>query len=644
MPKLFSALTGKTNNAATLFEIRLTKDVIVLQGDQDEAPSQILSGVVVLCLHQILKVESIYLKMSGQLKISFPDKKNNVDSDGNVHVEKCCEIFSHRWAPFVGTSGGGSSSSSSSSTSRGSILHPGNYEWPFELIIPGTMAESVHGLRETYILYKLKARVARGKLAHDLLAWKSVRIIRTLESADADLTHPLYVENVWPNKVEYSVMVPQKAVIFGTAVDVEMRFTILLKGLRIGEIKCQIVEIVELTPISSLRAEVKKCHTHERCIGTSIFHMTEQNYQEVISDTGQDGHVLIEKIPLPKTLTGCLQDCDVHGIKVRHKVKFFISLHNPDGHVSELRATIPITIFFSPSLPITVEGELVDRNLDATGSIDDSRHAPPLYGDHVLDQLYLNAFESGLTSPTIQSGMNTPMFSHSRTGSFENLASLDGTLSPYSTTNSAITPAALSSRLQNLSFGSRNSSFRRLTGLASSGSNTPHLYSNTEHEHAGMTDGYNRHDSYQSFTYRSNPLSRRGSRDIEPLNIAASGQRTPIYSEISEMGELNKVPSYRTAAMTPVRTITNDNLPNYDAVISAPPSPIRNFGNPSTPAAVTHSDPFQNINNLSSRITSSVEANSGEISAGLLALESTQFDVHDRRRFTIHSTRRRGAS
>jgi hypothetical protein len=39
---------------------------------------------------------------------------------------------------------------------------------------------------------------------------------------------------------------------------------------------------------------------------------------------------------LPKTLSKCLQDVDVHGIKIRHKVKFNIALHNPDGHISEV--------------------------------------------------------------------------------------------------------------------------------------------------------------------------------------------------------------------------------------------------------------------------------------------------------------------
>ncbi|SZF02827.1 unnamed protein product [Blumeria hordei] len=602
MPKFFSALTGK-NSSATLFEIRLAKDVIVLHGDSIEASSQILSGVVVLRLHQALKVEDLHLKMSGLLKISWPEKKNNNDTEGNLHVYKNCEIFNHKWAPFIGGVGPGSSS-------KGLILHPGNYEWPFDLILPGSMAESIEGMRETYITYKLKATLARGKLAHDLHTWKPVRIIRTLDSTDLDLAQPMSVENVWPNKVEYSVMVPQKAVMFGTAVDIEMRFTMLLKGLRIGEIKCRLFEIIELTAMgSALRHESEKTYSNEKQIGMWIFHMSENSYQEMLFDNGQDGHLLIEKLPLPKKLNECLQDCDTNGIKVRHKVKFNVVLINPDGHHSELHATIPISIFFSPSMPLTASGELINQSSESNASaIDIMRHAPPLYGDHLMDPLFSGAYQPGLMTPGFRSGMNTPARIHSRTGSSENLASLDGTLSPCSPAVGAITPAALSSRLQNLSFGSRNSSFRRLAGLGSSGSSTPHIYPNVDSDRHGSFDGSYRLEFPRNLGYTaSNPLSRRASGDTGSHSNPNSGQHTPDYSETLDMEGLSKVPSYST-----VRRMTYDSLPNYESVLSRPPSPARtlSFAVPSrTNPSASSSRPATTINNNVIIMDNSVSCN-----------------------------------
>ncbi|RKF62453.1 HECT-type ubiquitin ligase-interacting protein creD [Erysiphe neolycopersici] len=633
MPKLISAFTGKNSNPASFFEIRLTKDVIVLYGEPREAPSQLVTGVLMLCLYQTIKVEEIYLRMSGHLKISgLPDKKQNFESENKVHIERQSEIFSHRWAPFVGSHG-------SESSSKGTIMHAGNYEWPFELIIPGSIAESVQGLRETYIVYNLKAKVARGKLAHDLVTWKPLRIIRTMESADADLSQPMIVENVWPNKVEYSVMVPQKTIIFGTAVEVQMRFTVLLKGLRIGEIRCHIMEIVELSSGLSTRSETEKCRKHERRIASSTFHMNDANYHEVLLDNGQDGHVLIEKIPLPKTLSECLQDCDVYGIKVRHRVKLFITLHNPDGHVSELRATIPITIYFSPSVPLTAEGELVDKSVENTNSVDAIRHAPPLYGHHVWDQLYGCNVISGTTSPMFESGLNTPLFAHSRAGSSDNLSAMDGTLSPHSTTAiNDVTPAALSSRLQNLNFSSRNSSFRRLAGLSSSGPSTPHMYPNADSGSSGVTDNTNRYDYFQNATYHSNPMSRRGSADTEPLSLA-SAPHTPFNRDKFEMSDLNRVPSYRTASRTPTRNMQNDRLPDYETALSAPSSPTRKFSIPT----IKYSSSTNHFSNglTNSSISSTEPTRNGNPQASI-GSQLTQTDAQERRRFSIQPRRKRG--
>ena len=242
-------------------------------------------------------------------------------------VDKSTEIFLHRWPAFVG---GGSSSKSAQ-------LQAGNYEWPFELIIPGAMAQSVEGLPESHVVYKLKATVARGKLAYDLHAWKPLRIVRTLDPAsDLEFAHAMTVENVWPNKLEYRFIIPQKAVVFGTAVDVQMRFTLLLKGLKFGEIRCTLIELQEfLIPPGPAYSE--RTWKYQRDVETWTFQIDEEkHYRDILNDEGQDGYMIDETLPLPKHLARCLQDVEVHGIKIRHRVKFNVALHNPDGHVSEV--------------------------------------------------------------------------------------------------------------------------------------------------------------------------------------------------------------------------------------------------------------------------------------------------------------------
>lgn len=199
------------------------------------------------------------------------------------------------------------------------------------------MAESIEGLSESHLIYKLKATVARGKLAYDLHAYKPVRIIRTLDPSALEFAHAMTVENVWPNKIEYSLVIPQKAVLFGTAIECEMRFTSLLKGLKIGKIKCVLQENIELS-IPASGGHPEKSFKHSREIGNWEFEIDEEkHYRDMLDESGQDGYCLNERMPLPKRLRQCMQDADVHGIKVRHKVKFNVALHNPDGHVSEVR-------------------------------------------------------------------------------------------------------------------------------------------------------------------------------------------------------------------------------------------------------------------------------------------------------------------
>ncbi|KAL3422055.1 arrestin domain-containing protein [Phlyctema vagabunda] len=566
----FGGVTGRTS--ATLFEIRLDSDIIILRGGENEASSQLLKGAVVLCLPASLKCEDVHLRMTGQLKVGWNDQRLTPTGISNNRVDKTTEIFSHRWAPFVGGGGPGSSS-------RGTTLPAGNYEWPFELVIPGSMAESVEGLADSHIVYKLKATVARGKLAYDLHAWKPVRIVRTLDPSALELAHAMTVENVWPNKIEYQLVIPQKAIVFGTAIEIEMRFTSLLKGLRIGQIKCILLEQQEFT-IPGASAHTERHWKHARDVETWVFELNEdEHYHDLLDENGQDGYTLKERMPLPKRLSKCIQDVDVSGIKIRHKVKFNIALHNPDGHVSELRATLPVTIFISPNMPLNADGCLVDQTPMSTESVDIKSHAPPLYGEHVLDQLYAGMDQSGLMTPAPQSGMNTPFYSQSRAGSSENLASLDS----IANSNGAVPPAALTSRLQNLNSGSRNSSFlRRHPG--GSGDVTPaYPQPSSENRQSGYFDSHS--------ASHSTPLSRRTSEEEEHhhngnISGVTSGRHSPEHDEFLDLAELSKVPSYTTAVRTPLKrgaSYVDSSLPNYEAALSAPPSPTRGFSQPSTP-------------------------------------------------------------
>lgn len=213
-------------------------------------------------------------------------------------------------------------------------------------------------------------------------------------------------------------------------------------------------------------------------------------------------------------------------------------------------------------MPLTSDGRLVDQTPMSTQSTDIVQHAPPLYGEHILDQLYADVDQSGMMTPAPQSGMNTPFYNHSRSGSAENLAA--PTSAPHP--DGAVPPAALSSRLQNLNLGSRNNSFRRLHHAGESEGHTPHTQPHIDGE-----TGY-----FDQSGLNSNPLSRRTSEEEHGgVSNLTSGQHSPEHIDFSDLGDLTKVPSYRTAVQTPIRTVSyNDALPNYEAAVSARKPPI----------------------------------------------------------------------
>lgn len=387
------------------------------------------------------------------------------------------------------------------------------------------------------------------------------------------------VENIWPNKVEYSILIPQKAIVFGSQIPLEMRFTPLLKGLELGDITIRMVEVHDII-VAGLNGSTVREHKKEREVTNWTVAMSrEQHWCDMIEDTGQEGWVMSTTLDLPRKIGKCVQDVNVQGIKVRHKLKMVVALKNPDGHISELRATLPVTIFLSPNMPLDDEGNLV-HGTPLSASPEEARvMAPPTYGDHVLDEIFRDADDNtGLQTPGIlptsggTSGMASPFYAHSRAGSSENVAALLAM-----TDMTEISAQALQSRLQNVSLdpSHRNTSWQSMASL--SGAATPHHLQEPQ---------LLSHSAPQSAPH-SAPLSRQPS----PEHEHSSGSNTPHHIDLAGLTELSKVPSYKTAVRTPVKPLMNSSqngaLPDYRTAVSAsaPSSPVMHHATIAVPAS-----------------------------------------------------------
>ena len=209
--------------------------------------------------------------------------------------------------------------------------------------------------------------------------------------------------------------------------------------------------------------------------------------------------------------------------------------------------------------------------------------APPGYGEHEFDILYSEIDLSGFMTPVGGvSGISTPFASQSRSGSTENLASMNGAASADLPDN------VIQSHLQNL----EHPTYGRWTR------DWPYHPSDSIIEVPEHTQESNRDQGspqpYQNATPNAN--DNIGSPRESPNRPSSSnffsqrsleGESTPIESHSPQHIEfssedLAKVPSYSTALQSRATVPINYELPNYQAAIRIPTvqPPLQEVPNP----------------------------------------------------------------
>ncbi|KAL1969992.1 hypothetical protein VTN77DRAFT_6397 [Rasamsonia byssochlamydoides] len=540
---------GGSASYAKYFDIRLDDRYVVFRGNEHEAASAHLRGTLVLCLSEALTIKHLKLTLTGMSRVCL----HLPTSSGASRKPFKEKVFFEKTWKFRDAGKG-----------KTEVLRADNYEFPFDVVLDGSLPESVEGLHDTWVTYRFKAEIGR-KYARDIVVRKPLRIIRTLDPSALELAHAMSVENIWPNKIEYSISTPTKAVIFGTSVRVDFRLIPLLKGLRIGLITSQIIETHDLSLNPEEPDNAFNTYKTTRVIMTDEYELDEERQLEII-DEYAEGYQFHRYLDLPKSLSRCLQDTDTKGIKIRHKLKFRVQLHNPDGHTSELRATLPITVFISPNLAIDDNNNLIDQTPEAAqrALMDLAEQAPPLYGEHQFDQLYSEVDISGYRTPGPVSGPATPFGTLSRNLSAEDLPSM------ASVTNADISVSALHSRLTRLHANNINYSRSPDTGDghdAETGNRTSDYFT------------YNRRSGSHSQSPEGSSAtpSRRPSLDHDCEHLP-SGMVTPYYPQYLEVENLSRVPSYSTALRSNARTPCDSELPDYESAtagdhIANPPPP-----------------------------------------------------------------------
>ncbi|ODV63915.1 arrestin C-terminal domain-containing protein ASCRUDRAFT_73657 [Ascoidea rubescens DSM 1968] len=667
---------SRTNKKTSLFEIRLNGtqyDVVIIKGPSSSAPSNLLTGTIVLSVLEPIHFKKLSLKISAILKLRWFDTYETINGefkkpvysqktlyehylDNNYFLknlqdyQKNSNLYSHSHShshsnlnlnsnsnsnsnsstnlknlnkkskfssfassmslstltsPFIFEPVNQPSSnpinfnSSNNSTSNNNLnnlnndhhnnntsffLEKGNYEFPFSFVLPGTIPESVLGLKNAVLYYKIQSTLHKGKLSKDISATKHLRVIRTLTPDSLELAETMAVENTWPKKIEYSISIPSRAIAIGSAIPITLNLIPLLKGLKLSRIKFTLIEYIHLhSPNHSrnherilVQNEIPEPKSHQyHDISTALIEPLSieinQNFSNKLT-LSNDRWSIDFLMQLPLSLSKITQDCHIlDQLKVRHKLKFNIGLKNPDGHVSELRASLPVILFISPHVAISCkhdinenftdfDDKLFKKNDHTTNSLKDSTDdqilfgdvlnpqkpipfgtaiiAPPNYGEHVYDRLWCDVPTPNLCSP-IESGSNSAAITPS--GSNLNMASSSHNLSS----------SHLTRKLQNLRLeGERDNDNdkdnereenTRVTNKRS-GSQATFLLGSPieENEHEGDYFSTNRHSIDVN---NSIPVNLRSCS----LPHSPGALENNSHSRFSSWTDLSKVPSYKTA-------------------------------------------------------------------------------------------------
>lgn len=222
------------------------------------------------------------------------------------------------------------------------VLSAGNYTYEFEMVLPGNLPESTYVPNFYTVQYQLKAVIERSTFLPNISTRKIIHVSRQLLPLTPDFMEPVSIANQWSHKLDYEITLPTKIYTHGDEIPITIRITPLTDTLRVRHLSCTLKEYM------ICRASTHGIlNTRPRAHGRVLFTSRDDKFGRSNNSINNSNFVewtKVQKIKLPSNPQGIQCDVQNESIRIRHKIKFVLSLINADGHVSELRAALPITI------------------------------------------------------------------------------------------------------------------------------------------------------------------------------------------------------------------------------------------------------------------------------------------------------------
>ncbi|KAH6669761.1 hypothetical protein F5X68DRAFT_51085 [Plectosphaerella plurivora] len=369
MNSIISRLTGGFHDAS--IRIQPSQDFVVLRGDKTTAPDQYLQGTILLRLPTPQRIQGVRLSMVGHRRVA-----RHEPSLPAFGTSETTTRFEHTWEPF--------DIKPLAHTDDDDSIPAGNYEWPFELLIPGATPETTKGCSRCSIAYYLKADTIRDKPGSPPQGIRAIRIMRTLPTADFEMMDAITVEGTCGGKMAYTVSVSHKAVALGTSIPVEVDMTLPEEGWRTKSVTSRLVEVHRLEG-REITGHVGYAASRE-VLGWDLLEMQNREDDVPEKELDEQGLHIAEELPLPGEASHCSPDVDALGIQVSHMLHVDLEIENEEGDVIKRHVPIPITLFVSPAMPINAQGRFIRTRSPSPVTTCAGVLVPPPYGCHFGDE------------------------------------------------------------------------------------------------------------------------------------------------------------------------------------------------------------------------------------------------------------------
>ncbi|KAI0001271.1 hypothetical protein BJV74DRAFT_766350 [Russula compacta] len=426
----------RRDDKQTSIEIIVNTDVLTLRGAGVEVTPALLSGQVVLDLAESTPLKQITLQFRGKAKM--PPVENESVSFSNSPVTYI--VCNHEWSFLEGEK------------KHRHTLKAGRHLFPFQLNLGGALPSSLYtsAYGGASVAYKLRAVATRPGFAHNLQAQKAITLLRSFAPEALEYQQSLEIENTWPEKIMYSIMVPHKAWAAGDDLTAIVKLCPLAKGGRILSVVTTLNETIRVHSRMGWQESTKPVITarHEFRNGQAVW-VEHQDHRlrpgpshhpqysslpcvqflptgnPVLSSDSpashgpEGGSSTAAQSPPPNTEPGSeshsiqvdfeLSDADIAAklvvslplcttpthplepIITLHRIRWNIVIGNPDGHTSELRCSLPLHILDYRLLDEAKSATAQTRRLLLGGpevSEDENRDLDlPSYPSHIRDRI-----------------------------------------------------------------------------------------------------------------------------------------------------------------------------------------------------------------------------------------------------------------